>query len=134
MDPHFIVYVNPENIEERGRVVSTLMKQGFFPMISAAQPQQRDLQGLEGLIIDSSFVAHLSAEWKGGDIFAIVWYNWDISKKDLRKLVPYFESLVQGEVYIFNYEDRLLVEYTKPAPLTPPYENKIEPEPKKRKV
>lgn len=130
MIPHFIVYVEPENIEERSKIVVKLMKDGFEPMVASAIPSRTQLEGMVGLVFDQNFKGARPDIFKG-KVSAVVWYNNDMTEQDLQKLVPFFEAKFKGLDYKFAREDSILEEFTKANRDT--FEV-IEPEGKKVKV
>jgi hypothetical protein len=116
MDPKFIIYIATENVTKRAPIIKTLTDLGFNAMISATQPTRRDLDGCEGIIFNETAKGFLASEYPDGTILGIVWWHCPMDKKDIQKLIPYFEALLIGAEFQFNYEDRLLIEFTNPPP------------------
>jgi len=130
MIPNFIIYIAPDNIEERAKIVKKLNEEEFAPMVSCAVPSKREIEGIRGIIFDQNYNGHIFEEFRG-KISMIIWYNNDMDNKDLRKLIPFFEAKIKDNVYVFNHEDRLLEEFTKSNYITKEIE---EPENKKIKT
>ena len=113
MVPQFIVYVDPENIEEASKLIVSLRDEGFAPMVSAARPRRSDLEGMNGLTFNEYRRGTLPKDFYG-KYFCLVWFTCPMEVKDLEKLIPYFEARFRFETYVFNREDDLLKEFTQP--------------------
>ena len=120
MDPRIMIYIDTTSIETQAAAVKRIIAKGFNPLVAACQPRQTDVADLDGIVFDTNYEPFTPKEWCGDKVGAILWYNWDMDKKDLSKLGKYFSALLRDESFKFNHEDRLLEEYVKPAPLQEP--------------
>jgi hypothetical protein len=112
MIPRFIIYVEPENIEDRSKIVVRLIGEGFEPMISVATPSKSQLEGMVGIVFDQNFRGEQQKDFRGKPS-AIVWYNNDMTDHDIQKLIPYFEAKLLDKPFTFSREDSILEEFTK---------------------
>lgn len=112
MIPHYIVYIEPSNIDTRSKIVTKLTRAGFQVMVATSIPQRTQLEGLQGLVFNENLKGYLLEEFKG-KIAIIVWYNNEMVRNDLEGLIPYYEAQFNDEEFVFKKEDFILEEFTK---------------------
>jgi hypothetical protein len=110
-----MIYIDTASIDTQSAAVKRVVEKGFNPLVAAIQPRPTDVVDLDGIVFDTDYKPFTPKEWRSEKVGAILWYNWDMDKKDLSKLGKYFSALLRNEEFKFNYEDRLLEEYVRPV-------------------
>ena len=107
-------YVTIKDIQRRSEYITRLVNKGYNPTVSGKKPDFYDMKNLRGLVFDGEGSGYYSEEFRGETISTIIWYDWDVDVKDLKKLIPYWRSVILGSEHQWGRDEKLLEEYTKP--------------------
>lgn len=122
MNPNFVVYTHTDRLLETQEIIQNLENAGYTALLSLNAPRINDIYVLDtsdssanGIVFKRKTFEYSMPKnvMNVDDIAVIVWYNSDVSKKDLLVLAEFFKGILkEGVEKSFDSANGLLRAFT----------------------